>query len=242
MLAEREGHLQLGSSKFGTVSREHRRELERNVHLLLLWIADSDGWLKEAELEFMANQFPMVEEERTRELLAIVRNGEPKPLERALRMLADEDRELRSAFLDLCITMAKVDNKVAVTENHLLRFYADALNLSNEFLERRFRLICGTDLEELSEPVAPEEWDKKVNTSVQPEDSDSGMTINEACALLGVQFGATGNELEHAYRKLSEYFLKQRVEAMGAAAIAVARKRSRKLKDAYNLLMGDAYE
>lgn len=234
-MAEREGNLQLGSSNLGRVSREHRQKLERNVHLLLLWIADSDGWLKEAELEFMANQFPVVEEAKVRELLAIIRNGEPKPLERAIRMLRDEDRELRCAFLDLCITVAKVDKKVAVTENHILRFYADALNLSSEFLERRFRLICGTDLEELSEPVAPD-------TSVQPDDSGSGMTVNEACALLGVQFGATGSELEHAYRKLSEYFLKQRVEAMGAAAIAVARKRSRKLKDAYNLLMGDAYE
>jgi len=62
VLAEREGNLQLGSSNLGGVSKEHRQKLERNVHLLLLWVADSDGWLKDAELAFMANQFPVVEE------------------------------------------------------------------------------------------------------------------------------------------------------------------------------------
>ncbi len=209
------------------------------MHLLLLWIADSDGWLKEAELELMEDQFPMADEERTRKLLAIVRNGEPKPIEQAIRMLGDESRELRSAFLDLCIALTNSDHKVAATENHILHLYTDALNLSQDLLERRYKLICGMDLEQPAQPVTPDEWQKQEKAGESPDKSETGMTYNKACALLGVQAGATSDEIERAYIKLAEHFLVQRVEAMGAAAIAVARMRSRKLKDAYKLLMGE---
>uniref|UniRef100_UPI0026169706 hypothetical protein n=1 Tax=Phenylobacterium sp. TaxID=1871053 RepID=UPI0026169706 len=184
----------LGSSRLGGTSKEYREKLERHVHLLLLWVADSDGRLKEAELEFASNQFPVAGEARTRELLDIVRNGEPRPIEQAIRMLSDESRDLRMAFMDLAITMAMADRKIAVTENHILRFYADALNLGEHILERRFRMISGFELDEPAEPVTPEMWDEEDDAGALP--SDTGMTQDQARALLGVRLGATGDEIE----------------------------------------------
>jgi DnaJ-domain-containing protein 1 len=251
--------LAFGDTRLGGTSQDHREQLERHVHLLLLWVADCDGRLEEAELDFAAGQFHAGGKARTDALLSIIRNGEPKPIEAAIRFLAAESRELRTAFLDLAISMAMIDREFVVTENHVLRFYADALHLGENILERRFRTICGMDLsdpdgETQSEPdpeqVPEHEFDApgspgsrgagegRDHTSPRRKDTPR-MTTDRARAMLGVDPGSSRAEIEQAYRKLAQLFLFQRVEAMGAAAIAVARTRSRKLRDAYNLLRGD---
>ncbi len=233
--------MSFGSSKLGGTAQDHRQQLARAVHLLLLWVADSDGDLEESELAFAAAQFPGPEGDCTDELLSVVREGDINAIEAAIGLLAHESRELRKAFLDMAITMAMVDRRVAVTENHILRFYADALHLGERILEDRFRVISGSDLTEPEDPDSPAWWaDDSHDMPVDPERvvATGQMNVQQARALLGVGPGASHSDIEKAYRRLAEVFLARRVEAMGAAAIAVARMRSRKLKEAYSLLTG----
>ncbi|MEJ8567191.1 TerB family tellurite resistance protein [Elongatibacter sediminis] len=231
--------MSIGSSTLGGTSKAHRAQLARNVQLLLLWVAESDGDVEVPELDFVAEQFPGPDGENADDLLAIIRSGELRPLESAIRFLAEESRELRVAFLDLAITMAMSDHRVAVTENYILRFFADALHLGEDILERRFKIISGVDLCEPGDPADPEWWEENPELGSQTESNGSdGMSLNEARAMLGVERDASMSEIESAYRKLSGMLLAKRVEASGPDAVTTARKRSRKLREAYDLLKG----
>lgn len=214
--------------------------MARHVQLLLLWVAESDGELGASELDFVASQFPGPEDDMAEDLLALIRSGDSKPLEMAIRFLAEESRDLRTAFLDLAITLSMIDRRVALTENHILRFYADALHLGEDILERRFKALSGSELAEPGDPANPDWWEESELDSESPGTGDpgDGMSLNEARAILGVGPDATRAEIENAFRRLANLFLAKRVEAMGATAVAVARKRSRKLREAYDLLKG----
>jgi uncharacterized tellurite resistance protein B-like protein len=138
-----------------------RQKLEASVKLLLLLVADSDGKLDETELHFVDAQFPDTERTvKARELLDVIHAGDLKRIEQAIRTLASESRELRISFLELAVSMCMADGSVAIPENHILRFYADALFLGMGVLGKRFQAIAGQPLPEPGNPGSPDWWDK----------------------------------------------------------------------------------
>ena len=152
--------MSLGVSRLGGMSQEQRDRLASSVRLLLLWVAASDGNVDDAELQVAYQQFPEVEGSMTKEeLVAIIRNADVNSIERAIRVVAAESRELRMAFLELAITMSMADNEFAPTENHILRFYADALYLGLPMLEKRFRAIYGAAYPEPGDVGSPAWWE-----------------------------------------------------------------------------------
>lgn len=219
-----------GISRLEGMPQSEREELARSVQLLLLWVAASDGTVDDAEREFLADQFPGPEGQSTDELLKTVRAGDRKAMDAALHRLADESRELRTAFLDLAITMSMADHRMANSENSALHTYADRLNLGEAILERRFQAICGAKLGQ------PAESDGGDGPSVSTARSAPRMTVEQARAILGVGAGARRDDIERNYRNLSEIFSVDRVAAMGGAAVAVAKDRSEKIEEAYRVL------
>ena len=148
-----------GGSRLSGREPGERQKLEASVKLLLLLLADSDGNLDEAELQYVDAQFPDTERTvKARELLEVIHSGELKRIEQAIRSLAKENRELRISFLELAIAMCMADGSVAITENHILRFYADALFLGLGVLRKRFQAIAGQPLPEPGDPGSPDWW------------------------------------------------------------------------------------
>lgn len=142
------------------MSQEHRDRLASSVRLLLLWVAASDGNVDESELQVAYQQFPEVEGSMTKdELVAIIRNADVGSIEKAIRLVAAESRELRMSFLELAITMSMADHEFAPAENHILRFYADALYLGLPMLDKRFRAIFGGAYPEPADLSDPARWD-----------------------------------------------------------------------------------
>lgn len=247
--------MHFGSSKLAGTRLDDKNRLSSCVKLLLLWVAASDGEVDAAEREFAATQFPEgAGTVPTDDLLSAIRDNDVTSLETALRTLAHESRELRTAFLDLAVTMSMADQELAIPENHILRFYADALHIGLPVLERRFQAICGKALAEPGDPSSLEWWERfgvriRQPRAVEPVVGDkpqppaptaapprSGMTRERARAVLGVGPDASGEQIERAYRSLNEIFQVHRVEAMGEAAVAVARDRADKIQEAYSLL------
>ena len=151
--------MSFGSSKLGGASLDQREKLARSVQLLLLWVAASDGTLEDTELNFTSEQFPGPSADITTEdLLALIRNADLGALEKALRRVSAESREMRTAFLDLAITMSMADREIADSENHILRLYADALYLGTGVLEKRFQAITGIALTEPGDPGSVAWW------------------------------------------------------------------------------------
>lgn len=232
-----------GSSKLAGTPLSHREMLASSVKLLLLWVASSDGNLDESEAEYAASQFPGTTATMTTvDLLAVIKNSDLQSMERAIRAVAAESRELRTAFLDMAISMSMADRRMAITENHILRFYADALHLGLGVLQKRIRAISGSELREPGDPASPDWWDQ----IAKYDDDESGqdhrpaprMSAAQAGALLGISADAGQIELEQAYQNLTAIFQIDRIEAMGEAAIALAKDKSKKIQEAYDVLRG----
>jgi len=150
-----------GGSKLSGRQPGERQQLESSVKLLLLWLAACDGTLDNSELEFVDAQFPDTERTiKAGELLEFVRAGDLKRMEQAVRTIAKESRELRMSFLDLAIGMCMADRSIAITENHVLRFFADALYLGPAVLQRRFLAVSHEELPEPGNPGDPAWWEK----------------------------------------------------------------------------------
>jgi len=231
--------------------QEHREKLENCVKLLLLWVAASDGKLEEAELEFISSQFPDRAGTITNdEFLAVIRSADLESIEKAIRMVAAESRELRLAFIDMAVAMSLVDRDIAVAENHILRFYADALHVGLGNLEKRFQAIAGRPFENPGDPSDPQWWLQRQGKSVESEEnetkgqggpstgSNSPMSIAQAHSVLGVRLNANHDDIEKAYENLASIFEVGRVEAMGEAAVSLANSRFKKIQQAYWLLKG----
>jgi uncharacterized tellurite resistance protein B-like protein len=233
-----------------------REQLASCVKLLLLWVAASDGTLDAAELEFASSQFPDAEGVvTTADLLNVIRQADLATIELAIRTLAAESRELRTAFLDMAITMSMADRRIATTENHILRFYADALYLGLAMLQKRFQAISGTPFVEPGDPGDPAWWEeigKRQLQSAEPgrrasegasgrmafDASEPPLSAEQARAVLAVNDDATPPDIERAYRSLAGIFQVERVEAMGPIAVAVASRRLKKIEEAYRVLRG----
>jgi DnaJ-domain-containing protein 1 len=220
-----------------------------------LWLASSDGKLEEEELEFASSQFP--DETRpisTAEFLAVIRNSDVSVIEKAIRAVANESRELRTAFLDMAISMSMADKEMEFAENHILRFYADALHLELGVLKKRFLAITGIEFPEPGDPASPAWWEEmslegsQLHPGTENPDRENaekpgtavpapaGMSIAQAQAVLGVSLNATQADIERNYQDLANIFQVDRVEAMGEAAVSVANSRFRKIQQAYQLL------
>jgi len=243
--------MSIGISNLAGMPQDHRAKLENCVRLLLLWVAASDGKLEEAELEFISGQFP----DRTGtitndEFLAVIRGADIDSIEKAIRMVAAESRELRLAFLDMAVAMSMVDRDIAVAENHILRFYADALHLGLASLEKRFQAVSGKPFPEPDDPSDPEWWQQWQNEEAQTQIEANGeqasmasgaaapMSISQARSILGVSLTASREDIERAYENLAGIFEVNRVEAMGEAAVSLANSRFKKIQQAYWLLKG----
>jgi len=154
------------SSKLSRMPRDQRGRLESYAKLLLLWVAASDGKLEESEMEFVSSKLPDTDGSiTTDDFLAVIRKQDLEIFEEAVRAIANESRERRTAFLETAMALSMADYKIADTENHILRFYADAFFLGIEILEKRFQTVTGMPFPEPGGPAAalPDE-------EVRPED------------------------------------------------------------------------
>lgn len=120
---------------------------ESRVKLLLLWVAASDGSLDDSELEFVESKLPDTGESlKLEDFLAVIRKQDLVLLGESVKSVAAESRARRSAFLETAITLSLADHEFADVENHILRFYADALHLGLEVLDQRFQKVAGRGL------------------------------------------------------------------------------------------------
>jgi len=245
----------IGSSHLAGKSLQHKNQLADYAKLLLLWMAASDGELEETELEYVSAQFPDIAGTiKTDDFLAVIRDSDLKTIAKAIRFIAAESRELRTAFVDMAITMSMADSDIAIAENHILRFYADALHLGLANLEKRFQAITGVSLPDPGDPSNPAWWDqvsagnreseaaneqtirRRVGGTESRIPTGSGMTIAQAHTVLGLSLNATQKDIERAYHNLAQVFEVDQEEAMGTEAVSDVNARFRKIQQAYRLL------
>ena len=229
--------MSIGTSKLSGTQGAQKDQLSNSVKLLLLWIAASDGDLDPSELEFADDYLPEADEAvSTENLLGAIRSSDLYRLEQAIRVVANESRELRAAFLDMAIAMSMADREIAFSENHLLRFYADALLLGEDMLSNRFRSVTGNDLPEPGDPSQPDWWPDDHHETAKPSAAADTLESAQARALLALSPLADRGELERKYHELKKIFQSNRVDSMGPAAVKVAAHRLERIEHAYQVM------
>lgn len=152
---ESESPMSKESSEIPRMPRDQRGKLESYAKLLLLWVAASDGKLEESEMEFVSSKLPDTDGSiTTDDFLAVIRQHDLKIFEDSVRAIANQSRQRRTAFLETAMALSMADYNIADAENHILRFYADALYLGIEILEKRFETVTGLPFPEPGGPVA----------------------------------------------------------------------------------------
>ena len=148
------------SSRLSRITLNPRMKRESRIKLLLIWVAASDGKLDESEIEFVESKLPDTGDKLVLDdFLEPIAKQDLALLEESVKTVATESRARRIAFLETAITLSLADHDFADVENHILRFYADALHLGTEILDERFQKVSGHALPEpaRSDKAAPDE-------------------------------------------------------------------------------------
>lgn len=243
--------MSLTHSRLSGMLQGSRNDLESCAKLLLLWLAASDGQIDETEEEFASERFPDVDDTvPAADLLALIRDGDRNSLEMAIRTLAAESREIRTGFLDLAITLSMADHEMANNENLILRFFADALYLGTAVLEKRFQTLTGKPLPEPGDP-ADAGWWRRVAGEAQGHEGKveirarygsggelvgAAMTRETALEILGLDAGASQDEIERAYRSRKAALHGDRLEELGETVRSQIIKNLNKIEKAFDIL------
>jgi DnaJ like chaperone protein len=237
-------------SPFELLLLRSQNELGTSILLILAWIAASDGSIEQSEAE----QLRQISEasKHGHDLQPILRLATESDLD-ALQLAAEiVQKHFRGKegklFMEMAIGMAIEDGYLLAGESHILRYLADLLGLSPADLNAVFTEATGRGIPEPSDPshadywAAREEATKRQSRSSRDQASASGFNEQavRAFAILGLDYGASKDEVKQAYRRLAQVHHPDRFTSLGDESVAVATATFKRIQAAYDYLMANA--
>lgn len=187
---------------------------------------------------------------------------EPGSLEMALRTLRAGNGPFREWVLRAALDLALGSGTLPLAQNLSLRMVAEALRLPVDSLPKYFRLKTGAELPELWDPSDPAAWTERGTRKKQESLSRAGTDWDDAgaypttppgakpsetdnpriariksLALLGLEEGATMDEVKQAYRRISRVHHPDHYAQLGSEAMSEATQAFQRIKAAYDFLM-----
>ena len=219
---------------------------------ILGWIAASDGRISTDEHGDLmriadAHHLPGM----TQVIVALAEAARDTDIQLASEYLRDNLKGVnRGLFLDLAICMAIRDGLLATPENYILQYLADLLGFRKRDLEARYLKATNRRFPDPADTSSVDWWAKKEAQQKREEQNRSrdsrrprsrstsfSSKKHQALDVLGLEDGATKQEVKKAYRKLSKVHHPDRFQSLGDEAVAAATITFRRIKDAYELLM-----
>jgi len=137
-------------------------------------------------------------------------------------------------FLEMAIQMSIADNYLLPSENHILRYISDLLNISKSLLNSIFTEFTGKAIPEPSDPSYASYW----SSHSRPNSAGDNLSkLDKAYVTLGIEKGASLQEIKKTYRKLAQMHHPDKYASLGEEAIAVAKINFQRIKDAYDYLV-----
>lgn len=238
------------------------RKIEESKIFLLLWISSSDDQISTSELVFIRENFPGSDltAERQIKFENMLRDSVAKDYICAIDMVRNSlSASKKIEFLKLVVGVAIADNRISITENYLIRFFADALGVSPDELYSIYNEVTGTSLPNQADPSAKKWWENretnnnkndskdthggessghKENNQSERNRTDSSESLNRADALriLDITEGSSPQEIKQAYRKMTSIHHPDKFHLMGEDAVASKNIIYRKIIEAYEVL------
>jgi DnaJ-domain-containing protein 1 len=220
--------------------------------VLLAWIAYSDGEADEDEMQGIREI--AAAGGQLRELgavLDIAKRARTDDLKLCCDIVRQPPQAAREDFMRIFIATAIADGFLKPAENHVLRFISDALAITPTRFRELFAETTGKQLPAPSDLSDPDAWgggtrggrtggrSSGSGRSSQDNDPDRRSSTIErirALAILGLEEGASREDVTAAYRRLAKVHHPDRFSALGAEAEKAATITFQRIKAAYELL------
>lgn len=239
-------------SEFERIVIRSQNELGTAVLLVLAWIAVSDGSVDEKEAKQLSEISAASKHGHEVEpFLRLVKDHDIKAIQLACEIVARHFRGERARlFLEMAIGMSIADGYLLPTENHILRFLADLLAVDSVGLNSLFVDVTGRGIPDPSDISSAKYWRKwERDRSKSGHDSDkedsarSSPNTNratQAYAVLGLEFGASKEEIRKAFRRLAQVHHPDRFSSLGEESVAAATATFQRINEAYKYLVKHA--
>lgn len=241
------------------LARSERR-LDVCVAFALLWIAAADGALDVKTHAYLNRHFETIADglENSDALLAIIAAGDVDSFLMVCRVLQRELREEeKEFFLKLAVGAAAAKGPLPISDNHILRLYADLLGFGAEGLSDLYRQHTGEELPEPGDPSSVLWWEVREHRrassgaeskhhahdqssansgNFQSPPPGRGLSRAEAYAILGLEKEAPRTEIKRAYRRLVQNYHPDRYEGRDLEARQAAEHKFLRVQQAYEVL------
>jgi DnaJ like chaperone protein len=215
------------------------------VLLILSWIAACDGDMDEKERRRLAEISEASKHGSITPLLRIIQGGDLDALQLAAEIIArnfsGDDALL---FMEMAVGMAIEDGYLLPSENHVLRFLADLVGLDDDALNFVFEEVTGREIPDPTDPSRAEYWQtregarrSKSRSSSQSGAQGASDERTRYLAILGLESGATAEEIRKAFRRLAQIHHPDRFVRLGEEAVAAATATFQRIKEAHDYLM-----
>lgn len=239
-------------SEFELIVIQSQNELGTAVLLVLAWIAASDGSVDERELKQLSEISAASKHGHEVEpLLRLVTNHDIKAIQLACEIVASHFRgEKARLFLEMAIGMSIADGYLLPTENHILRFLADLLAVNSVGLNSIFEEVTGRGIPDPSDISSSGYWrsreeakaksDQKSSREERARSAPHSSKSAQAYAVLGLEPGASKEEIRKAFRRLAQVHHPDRFSSLGEESVAAATTTFQRINEAYKHLVKHA--
>ncbi|WP_249327998.1 DnaJ domain-containing protein [Pseudoalteromonas sp. S4488] len=223
-------------TNFTRILKNSQNPLGTSVLLILSWIALSDGNLDDSELaQLQEIASASSSGSDINKLLEIIESRDVEAIRLASEVVKAHFTGTKARlFLEMAIQMSIADNYLLPSENHILRYISDLLNISKPLLNSIFTEFTGKAIPEPSDPSYASYW----SSQSRPNNSEDNLSrLDKAYVTLGIEKGATLQEIKKAYRKLAQMHHPDKYATLGEEATAAAKINFQRIKDAYDYLV-----
>jgi len=227
--------------------RKSDQPLHLCVSFVLLWIASSDGDIDHSEREFIFAHMEMGSHNIYDNLVDIINDQKIDNYLIVCKILMTQlDASKKELFLSLAIGVSIADNRLAISENHVLRFLADVMNYSPVKFNALYKNMTGSSFPDPGDPSSIQWWkSKSTNKNKQYRESNKSESKKnktfiskvEAHVILGVQQNASVDDIKRAYKRLVQSHHPDRFSSLGPEAEEAAHQMFIRIQSAYKVLM-----
>lgn len=241
-------------TEFEVLLARSNNPLGTSVLLVLAWIAASDGEVGAAE-RLQLEQIAQASEHGS-EIEALLRCAQRRDLgalQLACEIVHDHfSGDKATLFLEMAIGMAIADAALRPVENFILRFIADLIGIDRGRLNAIFIETTGRPIPDPSDPSSAAYWQSQERARQRREAGASGSSQQQGRAsardqkavhsysVLGLEYGASVDEVKRAYRRLAQVHHPDKFSALGREAVAAATATFQRIQDAYQYLVNHA--
>lgn len=171
-------------TEFEQLILNSKNQLGTSILLVLAWIASSDGHIDAQEAKQLSEISSASKHGiSVQPIIRLAQKRDIEALQLACEIVASDfvnEKALR--FLEMAIGMAIADGRLLPSENHILRFLADLLGVSNSSLNEIFINVTGRAIPFPSDVSSAEYWRERDNGNMKALES-YGINIAERVPL-----------------------------------------------------------